>query len=210
MPLVYELASIQSLTAEDIAYIKARIVQGNLLDVQFVEASGEVMVPVSYTNPEEGAPSVTVIKNGSVVKASIEPTIVKLGLIMPDDSIGSNGDSKAVFLGALYSDGEVKLLIDKTTKTNAIIGSTTKATGKYGDPSFTFSPSPATSSTDIARGAFASVADVAALNKLEAEETVGGTKTTINGYDSPVPLKIDDTTPATVDLDVADIVMTYF
>ena len=71
MPLVYELASIQSLTAEDIAYIKARIVQGNLLDVQFVEASGEVMVPVSYTNPEEGAPAVTVIKNGSVVKAEV-------------------------------------------------------------------------------------------------------------------------------------------
>lgn len=208
MPLVYELTSIQSLTTADIDYIKARIAADNILDVVFVESSGEKLIPVAYTNPAEGTPTVTVIKNGNAVKASIEPTVVKLGLIMPSAAIGDNGDTYNAYLGALYSDGEVKLLIDKTTATNAFKGSTTKATGAWGDPSFVIAPSPATTATKIARAAFTE-ADVAALEKLAGVETVTATKCTINGFASPVAIKVGDTTPATVDLDDADVLYEY-
>lgn len=215
MPLVYQLNSIQSLTSEDIAYIKARIAQDNLFDVQFMDADGEVMIPVGYKDEtvSEGvvtaAPVVTVIKNGSVVKASVEPTIVKLGLIMPSDAIGETSGTKPAFVGALYSDGEVKLCVDKTANTKCIIGTSTKGATAWGDPSFVISPSPATTSTKIAIDTIPNILEVKALNKLEVEQSVSATKCTINGYDSPVPVKTGDTTPVSVDLDNADVLMTY-
>ena len=210
MPLKMVVSNIQALTAEEIKQIKDYIQRETILDVVFVDASGEVMKCVGYTNPSEGAPVVTVIKNGSVVKASVEPTLVKLGLIMPSDSIGDNGDSKSVFIGALYSDGEVKLCVDKTAKTKCLIGTTTKSTGKYGDPSFVISPSPATTSTTIAIDTIPNVKEVKALGTLETEQELDNTKgLLLNGLESPVAVKVDDTTPVSADLDEVDVIMEY-
>ena len=76
MPLVREITSIQSLTTEDIEFVKKCIAQGTLLDVQFVDASGETMIPLSFTPEVEGDESTTpatisVISGGSVVQANV-------------------------------------------------------------------------------------------------------------------------------------------
>ena len=84
MPLLYELTSIQSLTTADMAYIMKHIEADNILDVVFKDADGETFIPVGYTpevtNLDESVTpaSVTVIKNGNVVQASVvmgAPTI---------------------------------------------------------------------------------------------------------------------------------------
>ena len=215
MPLMLEVGNLQALTTEEIAQIKKYIEQGTILDVQFVDGDGEVMIPVGFTPEVEGDESttpatVTVVKNGSVVKASVEPTFVKFGLIMPDDSIGSNGDSKSVFFGALFSDGEVKLCIDKTANTKCPLGSATKAENKYGSAAFTISPSPATTSTTIAIDTIPNVKDVKALDTYEVEQELDATDgLQFNGEEIPVEVKVDDTTPVSHTIGTGDVIMTW-
>ena len=217
MPLLMVIGNIAALTTPEIAQIEKYIKLGTILDVQFKDADGEVMIPVGYkpeTLNDEGvrtaAPIVTVIKNGSVVKASIEPTFVKFGLIMPDDSIGDNGDTKKVFFGALFSDGEVKLCIDKTVNTKCPIGTSTKATNKYGSAAFVISPSPATTSTTIAIDTIPNVKEVKALNTIEVEQALDATKgLQFNGKEIPVEIKVSDTTPASHTIGDGDVIMTY-
>ena len=74
MPLVMEIGNISTLSDKEVEQIKAYIEQGTILDVQFVDASGEVMVPVGIipeVKNDEGEVTanayVTVIKNGSIV-----------------------------------------------------------------------------------------------------------------------------------------------
>ena len=78
MPLLMEIESISLLTDKDVEQIKGYIEQGTILDVQFVDASGEVMIPTGFIpevkNSEGEVTSnayVTVIKNGSIVKAEV-------------------------------------------------------------------------------------------------------------------------------------------
>ena len=78
MPLVMEVESISLLTDKDVAQVKKYIEQGTILDVQFVDAGGEVMVPTGYIPEVKNAQGevtsnayVTVIKNGSIVKAEV-------------------------------------------------------------------------------------------------------------------------------------------
>lgn len=77
MPLFMVIGSISALTTEEIEKIKSYIERGTILDVEFTDADGETFIPVGYTPEAEGdndsvtPASVTVIKNGSVVKASV-------------------------------------------------------------------------------------------------------------------------------------------
>lgn len=78
MPLLMEVEGISLLTDKDVEQIKGYIEQGTILDVQFVDASGEVMIPTGFIpevkNSEGEVTSnayVTVIKNGSIVKAEV-------------------------------------------------------------------------------------------------------------------------------------------
>ena len=78
MSLVMEIGNISTLSDKEVEQIKAYIEQGTILDVQFVDASGEVMVPVGIipeVKNDEGEVTanayVTVIKNGSIVKAGV-------------------------------------------------------------------------------------------------------------------------------------------
>ena len=82
MPLVREITSINSLTTEDIEFIKKCIQQGTLLDVQFTDASGETMIPVSFTPEVVGDESTTpatisVISGYSDIIAIRHPTSEK-------------------------------------------------------------------------------------------------------------------------------------
>lgn len=76
MPILMEVNDITALTTEEADEIKKYIEQETILDVQFKDASGEIMIPVGFvpetvSDGEVTAPAVvTVIKNGSVVKAS--------------------------------------------------------------------------------------------------------------------------------------------
>ena len=82
MPLLMEVEAITLLTDNDVKQILGYIEQGNILDVQFKDADGEVMVPLGYTPQVKDASGnvttnafVTVIKNGSIVKAEIEENL---------------------------------------------------------------------------------------------------------------------------------------
>ena len=77
MPLIMEVQAINLLTDKDVEQIKKYIELGTILDVQFKDASGEVMIPVSVIPEVEGVsgPYVTVIKNGSIVKAGVTENI---------------------------------------------------------------------------------------------------------------------------------------
>lgn len=78
MPLVFAIGNIQLLTDKEVEQIKKYIKLDTILDVQFKDADGEVMIPTGYI-PEVKNDSgevtsnayVTVIKNGSVVKAEV-------------------------------------------------------------------------------------------------------------------------------------------
>lgn len=70
------ISSISSLTVEQIEQIKQYINLGTIFCVQFIEESGESFIPIGYTPEVEGDDSVTpatvtVVKDGSVVKADI-------------------------------------------------------------------------------------------------------------------------------------------
>ena len=78
MPLLMEVEAITLLTDNDVKQILGYIEQGNILDVQFKDAAGEVMIPTGVipavldeTGAETTPAYVTVIKNGSIVKAAV-------------------------------------------------------------------------------------------------------------------------------------------
>ena len=78
MPLLMALGDIAHLTDKEVEQIKKYIELDTILDVQFKDDSGEVMIPTGVI-PEVLAPDgsvtsnayVTVIKNGSIVKAEV-------------------------------------------------------------------------------------------------------------------------------------------
>ena len=78
MPLLMVIGDIAHLTDKEVEQIKKYIELDTILDVQFKDASGEVMIPIGVI-PEvlaaDGSVTsnayVTVIKNGSIVKAEV-------------------------------------------------------------------------------------------------------------------------------------------
>lgn len=79
MPLLVKVGNIQLLSDKEVEQIKKYIEQGTILDVQFQDADGEVMVPTGFVpevKNDEGVVTanayVTVVKNGSVVKAEVK------------------------------------------------------------------------------------------------------------------------------------------
>ena len=82
MPLLMEVQAITLLSDADVKQILGYIEQGTILDVQFKDADGEVMIPVGFTPEVKDATGavttsayVTVVKNGSIVKAEVTETI---------------------------------------------------------------------------------------------------------------------------------------
>ena len=82
MPLLMLIEAITLLTDEDVKKIKGYIEQDNILDVQFKDASGEVMIPTGFIPEVKNAQGevtsnayVTVIKNGNIVKAEVTENI---------------------------------------------------------------------------------------------------------------------------------------
>lgn len=77
MPLLMVIGSISALTVEEIEKIKKYIELGTILDVQFTDTDGETYIPLGYTAEVIGdddsvtPATVTVVKNGSIVKADI-------------------------------------------------------------------------------------------------------------------------------------------
>lgn len=77
MPLLMVIGSISALTVEEIEKIKKYIELGTILDVQFTDTDGETYIPLGYTAEVVGdddsvtPATVTVVKNGSIVKADI-------------------------------------------------------------------------------------------------------------------------------------------
>ena len=78
MPLIMPVGNIALLTDKEVAEIKKYIELETILDVQFLDASGEVMIPTGYIPEVKNAQGevtsnayVTVIKNGSIVKAEV-------------------------------------------------------------------------------------------------------------------------------------------
>ena len=78
MPLVMEIGDISHLSDKEVEQIKKYIQLGNILNVQFKDAAGEVMIPtgvIPEVLADDGSVTsnayVTVITNGSIVKAEI-------------------------------------------------------------------------------------------------------------------------------------------
>ena len=78
MPLEMPIGNISALTSAEVAQIKKYIELGTILDVEFTDAAGEVMIPTGFVNEVKNAQGevtspayVTAIKNGSIVKAPI-------------------------------------------------------------------------------------------------------------------------------------------
>ena len=78
MPLLMVIGNISLLTDKEVEQIKKYIELGTILDVEFKDADGEVMIPTGYVHEVKNDAGevtanayVTVIKNGSVVKAEV-------------------------------------------------------------------------------------------------------------------------------------------
>ena len=78
MPLLMVVGDISHLTDKEAEQIKKYIQLGNILNVQFKDAAGEVMIPtgvIPEVLADDGSVTsnayVTVIKDGSIVKAEI-------------------------------------------------------------------------------------------------------------------------------------------
>lgn len=78
MPLEMPIGNIALLTDKEVAQIKKYIELNTILDVQFTDEAGEVMIPTGYIPEVKNAQGdvtrnayVTVIKNGSIVKAEV-------------------------------------------------------------------------------------------------------------------------------------------
>ena len=82
MPLLMEIEAITLLSDKDVKQIKGYIEQGTILDVQFKDAAGDVMIPTGFIPEVKNAQGevtanayVTVIKNGNIVKAEVTENI---------------------------------------------------------------------------------------------------------------------------------------
>ena len=82
MPLLMVIEAINLLSDKEVAQIKKYIELDTILDVQFKDASGEVMIPTGFIPEVKNASGevtanayVTVIKNGSIVKAEVTENI---------------------------------------------------------------------------------------------------------------------------------------
>ena len=78
MPLIMLIGNISLLSDKEVAQIKKYIELDTILDVQFVDEAGEVMIPTGYIPEVKNAQGevtsnayVTVIKNGNIVKAEV-------------------------------------------------------------------------------------------------------------------------------------------
>ena len=78
MPLLMIVGDITHLTDKEVAQIKKYVELDTILDVQFKDASGEVMIPtgiIPEVLADDGSVTsnayVTVIKDGSIVKAEV-------------------------------------------------------------------------------------------------------------------------------------------
>ena len=78
MPLLMIIGNIELLTDKEVEQIKKYIEQGTILDVQFKDVDEEVMIPTGLIPEVKAADGsvtsnayVTVIKNGSIVKAEV-------------------------------------------------------------------------------------------------------------------------------------------
>ena len=82
MPIILNVGNIAALTEKEAHEIMQKITLGTILDVHFVDDDAEMMVPVGFVpekfdaNGDKTADAiVTVVKNGSVVKADVAPII---------------------------------------------------------------------------------------------------------------------------------------
>lgn len=73
MPLLMVIGNINTLSDKEVEKIKQYIELDTIFDVQFKDESGEMMLPIAVIPAVEGSSNayVTVIKNGSIVKAEI-------------------------------------------------------------------------------------------------------------------------------------------
>lgn len=73
MPLLMVIGNINTLSDKEVEKIKKYIELDTIFDVQFKDESGEMMLPISVIPAVEGSSNayVTVVKNGSIVKAEI-------------------------------------------------------------------------------------------------------------------------------------------
>ena len=77
MPLLMEVQAITLLTDKDVEQIEKYIELDTIFDVQFKDADGEMMIPISVIPAVDGVSNayVTVVKNGSIVKAEVTENI---------------------------------------------------------------------------------------------------------------------------------------
>ena len=77
MPLLMEVQAITLLTDKDVEQIKKYIELETIFDVQFKDADGEMMIPIGVIPAVDGVSNayVTVVKNGSIVKAEVTENI---------------------------------------------------------------------------------------------------------------------------------------
>lgn len=73
MPLLMVIGNINTLSDKEVEKIKKYIELDTIFDVQFKDENGEMMLPISVIPAVEGSSNayVTVVKNGSIVKAEI-------------------------------------------------------------------------------------------------------------------------------------------
>ena len=77
MPLLMEVQAITLLTDKDVEQLKKYIELETIFDVQFKDADGEMMIPIGVIPAVDGVSNayVTVVKNGSIVKAEVTENI---------------------------------------------------------------------------------------------------------------------------------------
>lgn len=71
MPIIMKVGNIQNLNSVEEEEIKGYIERETILDVVFVDSDGEQMKCIGCYVPDGSAPIITVVKNGSVVKAGV-------------------------------------------------------------------------------------------------------------------------------------------
>lgn len=77
MPLLMVVEAISLLTDKEVEQIEKYIELETIFDVQFKDAGGEMMIPIGVIPAVEGVSNayVTVVKNGSIVKAELTENI---------------------------------------------------------------------------------------------------------------------------------------
>ncbi len=71
VPLIVKVGNISNLTSVEEEEIKGYIERETIFDVVFVDSDGEQMKCIGCLVPADGAPVITVVKDGSVVKAGV-------------------------------------------------------------------------------------------------------------------------------------------